>query len=182
MKRCSTGSPPALKEAVTIRIPFPSEQAHVKIGQPFIAANHPDIYALRLGNNILGGSGFGSRLLEEIRVKRGLAYSANSRINTPKSTGVFAVSFQTQVEQADAAIATTRKVLREFVGVGPNEDEITQALDSIRTTVAFRTSSNGRLLAVTSNIAFHKREPSHLYDYVTKYEKENRDSITAAYQ
>ena len=173
---------PPLKKAVTIHIPFPSEQAHVKIGQPFIHRSDPDFYALRLGNDVLGSTGFGSRLLEEIRVKRGLAYSVGSRFGTPASTGAFQVSFQTHVPQVDEAIKAAREVLRKFVASGPTEEEVAQALDRLRGGEVFRTSSNGAILGAVSNIAFHKQGLDHLYNYISKFEKENRESITAAYR
>ena len=173
---------PELKEAVTVRIPFPSEQAHIRIGQLFIKGRHPDFYALRIGNNILGGSGFGSRLLEEIRVKRGLAYSARSSVRTPKSTGTFNMSFQTRLDQVDAAIATAHEVLQEFVSSGPTEEEVALAIDGIRGGSVFRTDSNKKLLSTASTMAFYKNKPAYLYDYLLKYEKETRESITAAYQ
>ena len=173
---------PELKQAMTIRIPFPSEQAHVRIGHSFIPTNHPDFYALHLGNNILGGTGFGSRLLEEIRVKRGLAYSARSSVSPLKSSGSFAVSFQTRLDQADQAINIAKKILTDFTTLGPTDEEVKAALDRIRGSQVFRTNSNGRILSTVSNIAFHKRSLDYLDRYIGEYEKEDRQSITAAYQ
>ncbi len=173
---------PALKEAVTVRIPFPSEQAHVKIGQTLVKNDHPEKHALLLGNRILGSTGFGSRLLEEIRVKRGLAYSAGSRIRLPASTGVFLVSFQTRLDQVDEAIATAHEVLNEFVASGPTEEEIELALDGIRGDSVFKTDSNGRIMAEVSSMAFHKKNLDHFRDYVRRFEKESRGSVAAAYR
>ena len=173
---------PPLEKAVTIRIPFPSEQAHVKIGQPLVNALHPDLYALRLGNDVFGATGFGSRLLEEIRVKRGLAYSAHSGISARVAGGAFSMSFQTRLDQADHAVSTARELLNEFVASGPTEEEVSLALDRIRGGVVFRTNSNGRILSTVSDVAFYKRKLDYLYNYVKEYEKENRESVTAAYQ
>ena len=173
---------PQLTEAVTLRIPFPSEQAHVLIGQPLIPRQHPDFYALRLGNDVLGGTGFGSRLLEEIRVKQGLAYSAGSGISARKSTGVFRASFQTRADQADKAIATARRVLREFVDTGPRAEEMDIALSRIRGGMVFRANSNRSILSTVSGMAFYNQKPEFLYDYVLEYEKQTRESVIAAWQ
>ena len=173
---------PGLKEAVTVRIPFPSEQAHVRIGQPFVERLHPDFYALLLGNDVLGGTGFGSRLLEEIRVKRGLAYSAGSGMRAMQSTGFFVASFQTRIDQVDEAVSTAYEVLREFAASGPTGEELALALDRLRGASVFRTSSNGSILSTVSHIGFYGLDPSHLYDYLLKYEKQDRESVTAAWQ
>ncbi len=173
---------PALQEAVTLRVPFPSKQVHVRMGHTLIRSGNPDFHALRLGNDVLGGTGFGSRLLEEIRVKRGLAYSARSHTRSPVSTGLFIASFQTRADQADAAVETAREVLREFVAAGPTEKEIALALDRIRGGLVFKTNSNSAILSAVSNIAFHQRKTDYLYAYVSKFEKETRESVTAAYQ
>jgi zinc protease len=58
------------------RIIFPSAQSHVLVGGIGVARDDPDFFALYVGNYVLGGGGFDSRLLKEIRDKRGYAYSA----------------------------------------------------------------------------------------------------------
>ena len=67
-----------LEEAKVVRIPFPSTQAHITIGQPGNKRGDKDYFSLYLGNHVLGGSGFTSRLMKEVRVKRGLSYSVYS--------------------------------------------------------------------------------------------------------
>lgn len=173
---------PRLKKSTTIRIDFPSEQAHVLAGQPFIKSNHPDRYALHLGNSILGGSGFGSRLFEEIRVNRGFAYSVSSSINSRVAGGSFKVSFQTRPDQADEAIEVADKVLRNFVSAGPTDEEIALTLNRVRGSSVFKTSSNASILSAVSRIAFRKQPLNYLETYVARYEKETRKSVTAAYQ
>jgi zinc protease len=67
-----------LAQAVERRMPFEAAQAQVLIGQPGIARNDPDFFPLFVGNYILGGGGFVSRLTTEVREKRGLSYSVYS--------------------------------------------------------------------------------------------------------
>ena len=173
---------PELKSPTTIRVDFPSEQAHVTVGQPFIGVHDPDRYALRLGNSILGGSGFGSRLFEEIRVKHGFAYSVYSRIGSRVAGGIFAVSFQTRVDQVDAALEVTHEAMRDFVASGPTEEEVAMELDRIRGSNVFRADSNGKILSVTSHIGFYKRPLDYLDTYIANYEAESRESVAAAYR
>src|SRR5690606_11378601 len=60
--------------AQTMRIPHPSAQAHIAIGMPAVRRSDPDYYALLVGNYTLGGGGFVSKLMQEVREKRGYAY------------------------------------------------------------------------------------------------------------
>ncbi len=173
---------PKLKAPMTIRVDFPSEQAHVIVGQPFINVHDPDRYALRLGNSILGGGGFGSRLFEEIRVKRGFAYSVGSGITSKVAAGFFRVSFQTRADQVDAALETAREVLHDFVASGPTEEEVAMELDRIRGSNVFRTDNNKKILSAVSQIGFHNRPLDYLDTYTANFEAETRGSIGAAFQ
>ncbi len=76
-------------------IPFSSAQAHVLIGQPGYKRNDPDHFALLVGNYILGGGGFVSRLSAEVRQKRGLSYSVYSYFNPGLHAGAFTLGLQT---------------------------------------------------------------------------------------
>ena len=77
-------------------IPFASAQAHVLIGQPGFQRRDPDFLALLVGNHILGGGGFVSRLTQEVREKRGLSYSVYSTLRPGLHAGAFTVGLQTR--------------------------------------------------------------------------------------
>ena len=64
------------------------------------AVDDPDYFPLLVGNYILGGGGFTSRLMEEIRQKRGLAYSVHSHFSPLRKKGPFEISLQTRKEQS----------------------------------------------------------------------------------
>ena len=74
-----------------IQIPFDSQQAHIAMGMTAVARNNPDYFPLLVGNYILGGGGFVSRLMSEVREKRGLAYSVFSYFAPGKENGIFQV-------------------------------------------------------------------------------------------
>ncbi len=88
----------------TIRIKRDITQANIIIGNEGISRENPDYYAVSVMNYILGGGGFASRLLEEIRNKRGLAYSVYSYFDTRKYPGSFQVVLQTKNKSAREAI------------------------------------------------------------------------------
>lgn len=105
-----------------------TEQAYLYFGSPFsMGEGDPEFYKARVAMFILGSSGFGSRLMEEIRVKRGLAYSAYSRLSVAKTNTYFSGYLQTKLESQDEAKKTVVEVIDTFVRVGVTEGELDQA-------------------------------------------------------
>lgn len=103
----------------------PSEQAYIYFGAPYhLGVDHPDHYKARVATYILGAGGFGSRLMEEIRVKRGLAYSAYARVSINRSHSVFKGYLQTKNESLEEAKATVKAVIAEFVAKGVSAEEL----------------------------------------------------------
>jgi zinc protease len=143
-----------LKSAAQLRIPFESAQAHVFIGQPGIPRQHPDFFALTLGNYVLGGGGFVSRLTDQVREKRGLSYSVYSYFSPGQHAGAFTVGLQTRPDQAAQAVQVASEVLAEFVRSGPTEQEVQAAKDFMVGGFALRLDSNRKLLDNLSNIAW----------------------------
>ena len=88
---------------------------------------YSDEYKARVAAFILGTGGFGSRLMEEIRVKRGLAYSAYARVNTARSNVYFSGYLQTKLESQKEAEATVKEVIADFVKKGVTQEELDQA-------------------------------------------------------
>ena len=171
-----------LTAAITENIPHPSQQVHVKIGQPFIKAGHPDFYALHLGNYILGGGGFGSRIMEEIRVKRGLAYSSHSHFRTRREAGLFTVSFQTRADQKDLAISVARNVLTDFIDNGPTEEEVESARLAMLGGLPMRFASNSSILSGVARIALFGLPVDYLAAFGPSIERVTRDEIIAAWR
>ncbi|MDP3706503.1 MAG: pitrilysin family protein, partial [Polaromonas sp.] len=97
-----------LSQAEEKRIPFDAAQAHVLIGQPGFKRADPDYFALTVGNYILGGGGFVSRLSHEVREKRGLTYGVSSSFSPGLHAGSFTVGLQTRPDQAAQTVALVR--------------------------------------------------------------------------
>jgi zinc protease len=87
-----------------VYISHPSSQAHIQMGIDSVPRNHPDYFPLLVGNYILGGGGFVSRLMNEIREKRGLAYSVSSYFLPSKYMGFFSASMQTKKDQSEKSV------------------------------------------------------------------------------
>ena len=145
----------ALTRAEELSIAFDSAQAHVMIGQPGFKRDDPDFFALTVGNYILGGGGFVSRLYEEVRQKRGLSYSVYSYFSPALHAGAFAIGLQTRPDQAAQAVAVSREVLAQFVRDGPTQAELDAAKANLIGGFALRIDSNRKLLDNLSSIAWN---------------------------
>ena len=104
-----------------------TEQAYIYFGSPYdIRENSEDYYKARVATFILGTGGFGSRLMEEIRVKRGLAYSAYANVNVTKSSNYLTGYLQTKLDSMDEAKKTVKDVIAKFVKDGVTKEELEQ--------------------------------------------------------
>ena len=105
-----------------------TQQAYIYFGSSFnINSKDEENYKAKVASFILGGSGFGSRLMEEIRVKRGLAYSAYGSISINKSHSYFNGYLQTKNESANEAKQLVAQLVEEFVNNGVTQEELTAA-------------------------------------------------------
>jgi len=170
-----------LTKAQTRRIAHPATQSHILMGAPGIKRAAPDYFPLFVGNYILGGGGFDSRLLEEVRQKRGLAYSAHSHFAPMMLEGAFQIGLQTRRDQADQALAVVRDTLAKFVTEGPTEAELKQAKDNLIGGFPLRMDSNRKILDYLGVIGFYSLPLTYLDDFPTKVEKVTIADIKNAY-
>jgi len=105
-----------------------TEQAYIYFGAPlFMKSGDRDIYKSKVASFILGESGFGSRLMEEVRVKKGLAYSVYSRNGINRSHSSFTGYLQTKTDNLNEAKKLVKNVIDNFVKEGATADELEQA-------------------------------------------------------
>ncbi|HTH10867.1 MAG TPA: pitrilysin family protein, partial [Acidovorax sp.] len=170
----------ALAAPVEQNIPFASAQAHVLIGQPGFQRRDPDFVALLVGNHILGGGGFVSRLTNEVREKRGLSYSVYSYFAAGLHAGAFTVGLQTRPDQAREAVKVSRDVIARFVAEGPTEAELRAAKDNLIGGFALRIDSNKKLLGNVANIAWNELPLDYLDQWTKKVEALTVADVRAA--
>ena len=155
----------ALSAARTIEIPHPSAQTHILLGQPGLRRIDPDYFPLLVGNHILGGSGLVSRLSDEIREKRGLAYSSYSYFLPLREAGPFTLGLQTRNEQTGEALQVLRDTLRTFTKHGPTARELKAAQQNITGGFALRIDSNAKLIEYLALIGFYNLPLNFLDTY-----------------
>lgn len=171
---------PALAAPVQRKIPFESAQAHVFIGQPGFKRADPDYFPLTVGNYILGGGGFVSRLTTEVREKRGLSYSTYSYFSPGLHAGAFTVGLQTRPDQAAQAVQVASDVIAKFVADGPTQEELKAAKDNLVGGFALRIDSNRKLLDNVANIAWNDLPLTYLDTWTKEVEKVTAADIRAA--
>ena len=155
-------------KAIEQRIVHPASQSHILLGYPGIKRGDPDLFPLYVGNYILGGGGFVSRLTEEVREKRGLVYSVYSYFMPMAELGSFQIGLQTKKDQADDALKLVRETLDKFLKDGVTESELKAAKANIIGGFPIRIDSNGKILDYLAVIGFYKLPLSYLDDYNAK--------------
>lgn len=172
-----------LGQAQHINHPFAgAAQAHVWVGQPGIARKDPDYFAVLVGNHILGGSGFSSRLMQEIREKRGLTYGVYSSFSPGKQAGAFAVGLQTRPDQAPLAVQLIQETLQRFVAEGPTPTEMAQAQAALINSFALRLDSNAKWLDNVANMAWHDLPVDYLDTWTQQVRRVSREDVRRAFQ
>lgn len=160
-----------LAEAKNLNVVFDSAQAHVLMGQPGYKRNDDDFFPLLVGNHILGGGGFVSRLTEQVREKRGLSYSVYSYFAPGLHAGAFTVGLQTRPDQAAQAVNVAKQVVQTFVSEGPTESELQAAKSNLVGGFALRIDSNRKLLDNVANIAWNRLPLNYLDTWTQQVER-----------
>ena len=156
------------KAPVTQRIAHPASQSHILLGYPGIKRGDPDLFPLYLGNYVLGGGGFVSRLTEEVREKRGLVYSVYSYFMPMAEVGTFQIGLQTKKEQADEALKIVRATLADFLAKGVTDAELKAAKANVIGGFPMRIDSNSKILDYLAVIGFYKLPLNYLDEYNSK--------------
>jgi zinc protease len=135
-----------------------------------------------VGNYILGGGGFVSRLMHEVREKRGMAYSVYSYFMPMQQPGAFQIGLQTKKEQANEALQMVRATLRDFIARGVTEKELLAAKQNIVNGFPLRIDSNKKILDYLSKIGFYHMPLTYLDDFSGKVEKVTAAQINDAFK
>lgn len=177
--------PPVAKlpeQGKKIQLSHPAEQAQIIVGQPGIARNDPDYFVLTVGNYILGGGGFVSRLMTEVREKRGLTYGVRSTFTPSLQPGIFEISLQTRKDQAEQALQVVQQTLTDFIQQGPKPEELTAAKNNLIRGFPLYLDSNEKWLNTVANIAWYDLPLDYLDTWVKKINSVTIPQIKASFQ
>ncbi len=172
----------ALQASTTQDIDYAAEQTQIIMGAPCMAANDPDYFALSLGNYILGENAFISRLFEEVREKRGLAYGIGSRLNPFKRLGPFTIKLQTKNSQTQEAIDVVKATLALFLKEGPSEEEIEEAKTGLIRAFPMEMNNNAKLSDALARLAFYDLPLDFFETYQQRIQALTRTEVRDALQ
>ena len=130
-------------------------QANVVLGSFGIARSNPDYYAVQLMNYVLGGGGFGSRLMDKIREELALVYNVNSSFTVRKHAGPFTVALQTKNATAIQAVDESLRVIHRFIEQGPTATELAAAKAYFINSFPLRLVSNRDVAALLPMLEFY---------------------------
>ena len=171
-----------LTPSQTIKIEHPSSQAHLHYGYPVMKRGDEDFFPLYVGNYILGGGGFVSRLTEEVREKKGYVYSVYSYFMPMQEKGPFQIGLQTKKEQIDEAFKLVRKVVKDFIDNGPTESELAAAKSNMIGGFPLRLDSNKKIMNYISMMAFYNYPLDYLETFSDKVNSVTTEQIKDAFQ
>jgi zinc protease len=172
---------PKLQQAREITVEFDSTQTQYSLSQLGIERGHPDYVALYVGNHLFGGSGFGSRLMEEVREKRGLVYSVYSYFAPMKQTGIFTIGLSTKNASALEADKVVKDTLSAFL-----KDFSQQDFEAIKQNLLggwpMRIDSNSKIIGYLSMIGFYGMPLDYLEWFPEQVERTTKEDVLKAWQ
>ncbi|EGZ51095.1 M16 family metallopeptidase [Neisseria wadsworthii] len=174
--------PVNLRPAQTDKQPFAGKQSQIVLTMPLIKRDDPDYYALVLGNYILGGGGFDSRLMKKLRDEKGYVYGVSSSLMPLRESGPFAIVFSTEKANTADALGTAKQVLAEFIQNGPTAAELQQAKDNITGSFPLRFDTNSKLLGYLNVIGFYDLPIDWLDQYPKKIAALSAENVKSAWQ
>ena len=135
---------PAAKDKLEV-IEMDVPQSVAQFGLPGLGRKDPDFMAAFVLNQILGGGGFASRLTEEVREKRGLAYSVYSYLQPYKHAPIFGDGVATKNEEIAQSLDVIRAELKRMADDGPTQEELDNAKKYLTGSFAPRFDSNSKI-------------------------------------
>ncbi|PYY66772.1 peptidase M16, partial [Pseudomonas jessenii] len=171
---------PVEPKASVGHIEFPSKQTNLMLAQLGIDRDDPDYAALSMGNQILGGGGFGTRLMSEVREKRGLTYGVYSGFTPMQARGPFMINLQTRAEMSEGTLKLVQDVLADYLKTGPTEKELDDAKRELAGSFPLSTASNADIVGQLGAIGFYNLPLSHLEDFMQQSQALTVEQVKAA--
>jgi predicted Zn-dependent peptidase len=170
--------PPTIRPAAPglYRVEKDVNQGRVSIGLPTVKRDHPDVYALEVMNEILGGSGFTSRITKTVRSNEGLAYSAGSGLSPGVFyPGRFRAAFQSKSRTVPYATSLVLEEIRKIREGAVTAEELDTIKNNIVRTFPSGFASKAQSMAVFASDEYTKRDPAYWATY-----RDRIQAVTAA--
>jgi zinc protease len=153
--RPALSQPPNLTGRVIDKIDRPITQANIIWGHLGIARSNPDFYALQVMNYILGGGGFVSRLVDNIRDNLGLTYGIYSVFDAREYPGSFQIAVETKNQNANQTLSEILKELRHFLEKGISPTELSEAKAYLTGSFPLRMDTNAKMVRLLAALELY---------------------------
>ncbi|MGJ7548052.1 M16 family metallopeptidase [Pseudomonas alloputida] len=171
---------PVEPEAGATHIDFPSKQTHLMLAELGIDRQDPDWPALSLGNQILGGGAFGTRLMSEVREKRGLTYGVYSVFSPMQVRGPFMINLQTRAELSEGTLKLVQDILADYLKSGPTQQELDDAKRELAGSFPLSNASNASIVGQLGAIGFYNLPLTWLEDFMQQSQALTVEQVKAA--
>jgi zinc protease len=158
-----------------VRVDRPVTQAGIVLGNLGIARDNPDYEAVSVMNYILGGGGFSSRLMDDIRTQGGLAYSVASFFAAYKSPGPFEIVMQTKNASVADAVGRARAQVDRIRAAPVSDDELQEAKRYLTGSFPLRLDSNNKIADFIVQTWFYDLGTDYADRYIARV-----NAVTAA--
>ncbi|WP_213941687.1 pitrilysin family protein [Pseudomonas sp. dw_612] len=147
---------PRRQDATASRhIERPLTQTQILLGQPGVTRQHPDYVALTVAHTIFGGQKVSSRLMTELREKRGLTYAVQLKTAFLQEGGTAIIRMKTSPQFSDGAVKLVQSMYRDYLQTGPTQQELDDTLRQLRSTSVLNSASNSQILSRLVTINQH---------------------------
>ncbi|MFK0313095.1 M16 family metallopeptidase [Pseudomonas sp. NPDC090233] len=171
---------PVEPKAGLTHIDFPSKQTHLMLAELGIDRQDPDWPALSLGNQILGGGAFGTRLMSEVREKRGLTYGVYSVFSPMQVRGPFMINLQTRAELSEGTLKLVQGILADYLKTGPTQQELDDAKRELSGSFPLSNASNASIVGQLGAIGFYNLPLTWLEDFMQQSQALTVEQVKAA--
>ncbi len=158
-------------------VPFETPQSVAVFGHPGIPRDHPDFFAAYVMNQVLGAGGFESRLMEEVREKRGLTYGVYSWLVPKDLAPLYLGQVASANDRIAEAIAVIRDEWRRMAEEGVTEEELDAAVTYLTGAYPLRFDSNANIAEILVAMQMQGLDPSYVTERNDKIRAVTRDDV-----
>ena len=173
---------PRLEKKVIKLIDRNITQANIILGHIGITRQNPDYYTVLVMNYILGGGGFSSRLLTEIRDNQGLAYSIHSRFGASMEPGSFVAKLQTKNSSAQQAIQAVIAEIRRIRENPVSDQEIEEAKAFLTGSFPLQMDTSSEIATLLTQVEFFELGQDYFEDFIERIQAVSKEDVQRAAQ
>lgn len=157
------------------------QQSVIIVGQPAMRAYQPPYTAFSAANHVLGAGGFSSRLFQEIRTRRGLAYATGSQLGQGFDVpGIFLAYAITRVDATGQVLELLLEEIRTLVEEGVTADELEQSVRTLVNQSLFRDTSVAELTQRTARVELLGLDPGYFEEHLERLQELTPDEVHEA--